>query len=306
LKLTALLLIGLSAFAQAPRNGVPEETTVVDLGGGMKMTAGEVLRIVSAMGGPLPGFFEKDPKEFMRQFGLLARLAALAEKSKLPERAPHKERLAYTRMNVLMQGLLDEKSNAIPPADELEKYYKVRGRDFAEAYVKVLYVSFVTGDQPAPAGGKKPLNEAEAKAKIESLRKQVTSGGDFVKVIQENSDDAVSREKNGDYPPLKIGDSIPENVKQAVFSLKPGAYSEVVRQPNGFYVFRLEKLVTPPLAAVREQVERAVKDALFKGWLEQVRAEVNGEVKFMNEDFFRLVPTGPPAGAPAVPGAPKP
>ena len=295
-------MIGLCAYAQAPRNGVPEETVVVDLGNGAKLTAGEVLRMVDAMGGQLRGFFERDPKEFMRQFGLLARLAAMAEEAKLPERTPHKERLAYTRMNVLMQGLLDEKSNAAPPPGELEKYFKVRGADFAEAQVKVLYISFVSGSQPAPAGGKKPLSEAEAKAKIEELRKQATAGGDFVKIIRENSDDAVSRGKDGDYPPLKIGDAIPEEVKKAVFTLKTGAYSEVVRQPNGFYLFRLEKLATPPLDAVRDQVQRAVKDALFKGWLEQVRGEVNNQVKFTNEDFFRTSPAGP---APA-PGAPKP
>ncbi len=301
MKLTAFFLISLCALAQAPRNGVPDDVLVVDLGSGMKLTASEVLRMVEAMGGPLPGFFQKDPKEFMRQLGLLARLAAMADEAKLPERTPHKERLAYARMNVLMQGLLDEKANASPPADELEKYYKVRGRDFAEAHVKVLYVSFVAGDQAA-AGGKKALTEAEARAKIDNLRKQVIAGGDFVKIIQGNSDDAVSRQKDGDYPPMKVGDAIPENVKQAVFTLKPGAYSEVVRQPNGFYLFRLEKLGIPPLESVRDQVSRAVKDALFKGWLEQIRSEVNGQVKFLNEDFFRVSPGGPQP----VPGAPKP
>lgn len=276
---------------------------VADLGGGVKLTAGEMIRFVGAMAGPLPGQFERDPKEFTRQFALLARLAALAEQEQLPERGPHKERLAYQRMNVLTQGLLDEKSNASPPEEEIEKYFKARGGDFAEANVKVLYIAFTSG-QPTAGDGKKSLTETEAKAKMEALRKQATSGGDFIKIVRENSDDAVSRGKDGDYPPLKRGDAIPDAVKQAVFSLKPGAYSEVIRQPNGFYLFRLEKMVTPPLSAVRDQVMRAVKEALFKAWFEQMRNEVTAQVKFLNEDFFKT-PT-PPPGVPAVPGAPKP
>ena len=72
---------------------------------------------------------------------------------------------------------------------------------------------------------KKSLTEAEAKAKIADLRKKLLSGADFGQVARENSDDKESAAKDGDFPPIKRSSSYPEDIKNAVFALKPGEIS---------------------------------------------------------------------------------
>jgi parvulin-like peptidyl-prolyl isomerase len=124
------------------------------------------------------------------------------------------------------------------------------------------------------------------------LRKQASEGADFAKIVAEHSDDAMTKSKGGDYPPIKPADAIPQPIKQAIFALQPGGYTEPIKQANGFYVFRLEKYDAQPVEAVREQIIGSIRQERFGKWFQDVRDSV--DVKFENEEFFK-----PGSGAPS-------
>jgi peptidyl-prolyl cis-trans isomerase C len=117
----------------------------------------------------------------------------------------------------------------------------------------------------------------------------VDRGADFVALVREHSEDAASKAKDGDFGTFRRSDKIPEPIKAAIFSLRPGEVSRPVRQPNGFYLFRVEELKTPTLDDVRQELIPAAKTAKFTEWFEGVRASIR--VEFENEEYF----TGGPA-----------
>lgn len=274
------LLAALAApclFAQTP----PPDTVLARVEG-QPITAGEVQAMVDALGPQIKQFYAKDPKEFIRQYALQTKLAKLAEEQKLDQESPYKQRLRYSREAVLMQSLMDRRMNATPIGeDEIQARYAQSGGGDPTYRTKVLYVAFA-------ADGKEGRTEAQAKAKADELRAKAAGGADFVALVKENSDDQPSRDKDGDYPPMRRADPLPEPVKTAIFALKPGELTPPIRQANGFYIFRLEGIDAKPLAEVREQIINQIRQQRFSEWFQQVRQ--NLDVKFENEETLAPKP----------------
>lgn len=260
----------------------PPPDTVLARVEGQPITAGEVQAMVDALGPQIRQFYAKDPKEFIRQYALQTKLARLAEEEKLDRESPYKQRLRYSREAVLMQSLMDRRMNAAPVGeDEIQARYAQSGGGDPTYRTKVLYVSF------AP-DGKDGRTEAQAKAKAGELREKAAAGADFVALLKENSDDQPSREKNGDYPPMRRADPLPEPVKTAIFALKPGELTQPIRQSNGFYVFRLEGVDAKSLSEVRDQIVNQIRQDRFGAWFQEVRQ--NLDVKFENEELLAPKP----------------
>jgi peptidyl-prolyl cis-trans isomerase C len=298
----ALLVAG-SALAQqpippaaAPPADVPAETVVATVNG-KKITAGDIAKIIAGLPPQLQQNFDRDKREFIRQYALLTELAAMAEREKLAETSPHKERLEYVRMQVLVQAMVDDKSNKmVVTNEEQQKAYEAGKDKYTQAKVRVIYIPFSsTPATAAPAQGKS-MTEAEAKAKADSLVKQARAGANFVKLVKEHSQDPTSVEKDGAFGVVSKGDSLPEPVKTAIFALAANAISDPVRQPNGFYIFRADEIGVRPYEEVKDDIYRELKEQKFNAWFLETRQ--NLKVTFDNEAYF-----GPLAGAPAH-GAP--
>ncbi|MBL8222314.1 MAG: peptidyl-prolyl cis-trans isomerase [Bryobacterales bacterium] len=189
------------------------------------------------------------------------------------------------RMQILSQALIEERSQITDiPMDEQKKFYEQRKDSFTMAKLKLIYVPFAAGNAAAAAGAKKVLTEPEALAKAEALVKQARGGGDFVKLVKENSEDPISKEKDGDFGPIRRGDQLPEAIKQTVFSLRPGDTSEPVRQPNGYYVFRLVEMTPQAFEEVQSTLLTELKNVRLKAWLDGQAKSV--ELKVERQDFF--------------------
>jgi peptidyl-prolyl cis-trans isomerase C len=263
---------------------------------GKQYTAGEVDALLKLF-----------PPQYQRQVrGDLARalsfaltmkfMAAEAEKNHLQDQSPLKETLEYQKLNALMQAEVNQIRNVeivVLPADE-EKYYKDHPELYQEAKVKVIYVAFSAAPPKNPApDAKKPLTEAEAKAKIEDLKKQIVAGADFGKLAKENSDDKDSAAKDGDFGLIKKSSQYPELIKKTVFELKPGQVSEPLRQPNGFYLIRVDESHELPYEQVRVQINEELKRKRFDEYMQTLQKRF--EVKVENTTFFATKPQAPPA-----------
>src|SRR5260370_1050949 len=182
----------------APAARVAPDSVVVEAAG-KKYTAAEIDKLIEG----LPPQFQaavKTRPDALSQVLLIRRLVDDAEKSGLDKKSPYKEQIEYNRMQVLYQAELYVYGNSInvQEADQ-EKYYKANPDKFKQAKVRVIYLTFnPTPDKTNPDGKKLPT-EAEAKATIEDLRKQIVAGADFGKLAHKNSDAKTSTVKDGDF-----------------------------------------------------------------------------------------------------------
>jgi len=262
-----------------------DDTTVVGTSGDRKITVADVNRIMAGLPSQMKQNFSRDMKGFLSQWFMLQHLVDEAEKLKLADKSPYKEGIQMARMQILSQAVIEERSQATDiPMDEQKKFYEQRKDNFTMAKLKLIYVPFAAGNAATAAGGKKVLTEPEALAKAEGLIKQARGGGDFVKLVKENSEDPISKEKDGDFGPIRRGDQLPDAIKQTVFALRPGDISEPVRQPNGYYVFRLVEMTPQAFEEVQANLLTELKNARLKAWLDGTAKSV--ELKVERQDFF--------------------
>ncbi len=268
----------------APTTPVTPET-VVALSGGEKITAGQVSKILDALPGPMRQNYQRDPKGFVNQWMLLRKMVKEAEAQKLAEKSPYKEGVELARMQVLFQAAMDEyQSKLVIPKEELQKYYEAKKDGHLQASLKIVYIPFSANPQPGAAANQRTEKDALARAE-EVVKKGRAAGADFVALVKEYSEDPISKEKGGDFGPVKKADNVPEAVKQAIFALKKDEISEPVRQPNGYYVFRMVSLTPPSFEELSDTFYREVKNEKLRQWMDANMKSV--EMKIERPDFFQ-------------------
>jgi peptidyl-prolyl cis-trans isomerase C len=264
---------------------VPPDTVIATFDDGRKLTIGELTSFLAAMPPNMAQAARRDRKAFVQQFAMMRHLSEMAEKAKLDQQSPTREAIEFNRMYLLMNAQLHEELTNIkvPPAD-VESYYNTNKERFKQIKVKAIYIPF-SADAPAPAANApKHLSEAEAQAKIANLRTAIVGGASFTKLVKENSEDATSVAKDGDFGTLRSTDNLPDAIRTAVFALKAGEVSEPVKQPNGFYLFRAEEVTAQPYAEVQEEILNQLKEADFKKWMDKLGVSLN--LKIENQAFF--------------------
>lgn len=231
--------------------------------------------------------FFLDKRNFLMQYALVQRLAEMAEKAGIPEEEPHKTRLAYQRAVYLAQAEMDHAAMRIQvKPEEQQQYYEEHKQDFANARVRVIYVSF--NDNPPPSKdpkAKRPRTSAEAEKLARELVEKARSGADFAALARQFSDDEETKAKGGEFRPVKPNDTnLPPEIRTAIFALKPGQVSDPVRQTGGFWIFRLEDYVVPAFSDVQNQVYEALREARFRQWIEGVQKSL--QIEYRDESYL--------------------
>jgi len=264
---------------------IPDQTTIAVFDDGVKLTMADFKKIFSVLPPDNQPLALRDRRTFVQQWAFMRKLAQMAEKQRLDLEAPARDQLEYSRLMILSQAKLAEALNSmtVEPA-EIVKFYDTDKERFKEVRVKAIYVSFGKGG--------KTLTEDEAKAKATKLLADIRGGADFVKLVKENSDDETSKAKDGDFATLRRNDNIPDAIRAAVFSLKQGEVTELVRQPNGFYLLRADEVRYRPLSQVRDEIFTLLKQQHYGQWLEQTNRDT--KVEFTNPAFLNDA-TAPPA-----------
>lgn len=263
---------------------MPPDRVVATIDGD-KVTAGDLQAILRTMPPQTQQIALQNRRQFLEQYGVMKRLSAEAEKAKLDQQSPWKESLKNMRMQLLLQAEINQKMAEIQVTEEEQrKHYEANKDRFVQAKVKAIYIPFSSEPvSQADEQGNKVLTEDEAKAKAESLLKQIKGGADFVKLAKEHSGDPVSAAKDGDFGTIRKSDQIPEAVKTAVFEAKAGDVVGPVRQPSGFYLFRIEESGAQTFEQVRNNVANEIRNSRFQEWLNSVQKSV--EIK---EEAFEV------------------
>jgi peptidyl-prolyl cis-trans isomerase C len=282
-----------SAPAPPPLPDLDDDAVVAIFGDGTKFTMGNFKRIYEALPPANQQMALRNREQWLHQWELLRKLTKMAEDAKLDQESPYKETLAYGRMNVLATAQINAAINqvVVEPGD-IVKYYDSNRQKYTQVKVKAIYIAFSDDAAGSSASkGKKPLTEAEAKAKATKLVGAIKGGADFVKLVKENSDDETSREKDGDFATLRSSDNIPDAFRAAVFAMKKGDVSEPLKQPNGFYLLRAEEVTVRPLSEVRDEIYNDLKSTRSDEWLRGM--DRDAKVQIVNPAFI----TGTPAPA---------
>ena len=290
----SLLVVCLAAaacFAQnipSPPAINPQDDKVVATIDGKEFKISDLELLVRALPPKVASGFYKNKKAFLEQYALFLTIAHMAEEKGIDKQFPHAQALEYNRMNYLFTALVQMKQMDVHiTIEDQQKYYEEHKGEFGEAKVKVLYVAF--NNNPMDSGdpkAKKPLTDVEAEQKANALLKQLRAGADFVQLVKENSDDEASRDKDGDFPNIKPkDDSIPPVIRSSVFALKPGEYTEPLRQPNGFYIFKLIDMEVPPFKDVMNDIYRTLQDQRVNAWIESVKRGI--KIEFKDQEYLK-------------------
>jgi peptidyl-prolyl cis-trans isomerase C len=279
-------LMSTALWAQIPPATAIAPDMVVATVDGKKLTAGEVRRLVEALPPQGQQQFAYDPKEVVRQRVLMAKLSAMAEKAKLDQQDPYKERIEYQKQLVLSQAQVEHQFEAIPaPESEWRAFYDKNKNMFSEAKLRVIYIPFDAHPKAAEATGAKPLTETEAKAQAEAALAEIRKGVPFADVVKKYSKDTASAAKGGDFGAIKrTSADIPPEIKNVIFSTKAGETAAPFRHTNGYYLFHVVGYTVVAYEQVKGDVESQVKRAKFDAWLKAIRDSI--EIKVENEAFF--------------------
>ena len=321
---TILLLAAAAAmFAQAPnllQNGgatpLPPDTIVAAVDG-HDVSIAEIQTVIAAFGDPrLVQAFQQNPAAALQQVFTMRYLAEEGEKQKLAERSPLKEQLEILRQNIVAQAMLNQERDGFPvTSEQIDAFYARNQSRYEQAKIKVIQIAFKTG---APTGttpedlkraAEQALNaahgtgpqrtEAEAQALSVEIVTKLKEGADFVKLVAEYSDDPQSKAMEGDFLPIKANSSYPEDLKKAIFALRPGQLSDPVRQPGSFYIIRLEEKILQPIDQVREPIIQEIRQTHLGDVMNSLAKRFTPTIK--NPQFFAQPALQPGSVAPAKP-----
>jgi peptidyl-prolyl cis-trans isomerase D len=192
--------------------------------------------------------------------------------------------------------------------EELQSYYNQHKDEFrVPDQVMARWIVIKT---PAPVNGKVDETAvADAKAKADSVLKQIQAGGNFAELARKYSDDDASKGNGGMLGWIQHG-QVPE-IDSAFFGLKKGETSGVVRSTMGFNIIHLDDRQdahVKSLDEVRAQIEPIIASQKVAGQLDTIANKVSGEARAKGLDAaakdngLEVVSAGPFSRNDSVPG----
>lgn len=302
----------------APAPAISPETVVFKVGE-RPVTKAEFERLIATFPPEIQKTAKTNPRQVMQSFFLMQSLSKLAESEKLDQMSPFKEQLELQRMQFLATTVLNRESSRIQVSDDdlKARYEADKTEKYEQAKISAIVVMFTDPKaitaQLDMSNGKKPevkdvvgvRLEPEAKKIADGIVADLRGGAEFAAVARQRSDDKSSAAKGGDFGVIRRVDRVPEDIKKAVFALKPGEISEPVRQPLGFYIVKVESRTVQPLDEVKQLVADDLKQERFQKWMSSMQSQF--EINVEAPSYFQPAsPSLPPAqsSAPAA-AAPK-
>jgi parvulin-like peptidyl-prolyl isomerase len=142
--------------------------------------------------------------------------------------------------------------------------------------VRIAHIFLSTRDREADVS----LSAEQKKLKrqqIEKLRDRALGGEDFLKLVQDFSEDPGLKQTKGEYT-LTRNDSFSPEFKSAAFSLAEGKISDVVATPFGLHVIKvLEK--SPAQKTDFEKVSKELKEFLTQQSLQKAMPDYFARLK---------------------------
>ncbi|HSZ54110.1 MAG TPA: peptidylprolyl isomerase [Tepidisphaeraceae bacterium] len=214
-------------------------------------------------------------------------LAEEAERRKIDQKPDVRRQLEMQREQTLTNALAQDLQGSSDATDHA--YFDANKSSFDD--VKARHILIRTPESPVPVGaGKKPLSDADAKAKAEQIEAQLKKGGDFAAIAKAESDDVSSGVKGGDlgtFSPWKMDPTF----SKATLGLQKNQISEPVKTQFGYHIIQLLDDTPKSYDQAKGEVGQARWSALVSELGEKNKTQYNPEF-FGNAPATRPVGTG--------------
>jgi parvulin-like peptidyl-prolyl isomerase len=293
-RLFCLCLAAYCSFAQSgAQTDTPAVTpdTVVATVNGQKFTARDYEQLLANMTPQVREAAIKQPRTVLEQYAIFQVILAEAEKSKLDQQSPYKERIAEARRQILVQAQINDKSSSIVVSpDEVKKSYDENRSRYAEAKAKVIFISRVMNSQSLDGAVQEKRDPEQSKKLAADIVAKLKAGADFANLAKEHSDDASTSDKGADYPDAirSTSASIPQNIRDAILNANAGDLLGPLEHETGYYIFRVESIGLTPFEQVKNDLYNELKEAGVKKWLEETKNR--SSVTINNDVFFTQTP----------------
>jgi hypothetical protein len=300
---TWILLLAFAALlaAQVPPPAQLTPETVVAKVDGKDVTAGEITAMLQHSGDPrIAQAFQQNPKYVVQQLFMMRYLAGLGEQAKIAERSPLKEELEMMRMNAIAGAMVNQERDGYSvTAQAINDFYAKNQSRYQQAKIKAIFIRFKPAEPAASTppsvedAAKLALEvahnpyarpEADAKKIAEDLVTKIRGGADFTPLVAEFSEDNASKERDGDFGVVKPASSYSDDIKRAVFALKPGEVTDPVRAPNGFYIIRVDEKSVQALAEVTESIIQEIRQNHLNDFMTNLTKRFDPTIE--NQLFF--------------------
>ena len=245
-----------------------------------KFTAADVEAILQALPPQSRTYYATQGRRVLPQYLIRMKvLSAEARKQDLGERPEVRQAIQIATESILADAAQKRIVESIPvPEEALADLYQQRKAQFEQVRIRRLLMrteTSILGQSLSPP--RPPLAPAEARKKLEDLRRQILEGADFAAVAKSQSDDLETARAGGDLG-FVDGQKVVPPIAQAAFSLAPGQVSEIIPTPYGLEIIKVEEKRTRPLAEVRTLLEAQYRQGKIEAAIQQLQKQYAVEI----------------------------
>ncbi|HVI08036.1 MAG TPA: peptidylprolyl isomerase [Candidatus Binatia bacterium] len=213
-----------------------------------------------------------------------------AEELGLDKQAPYEQMIAFSRMQILTQGLTRKlQAEAAPVSDEeIAEYYRKNAEKFEVYTLERLLVPL--HKLPAKSSDGKTSqtpqqSDEELAGLAQRLRARGAAGEDFVKLQQEAFEAAGVKVASANTHMEKVRRSSVPVSQGAVFDLKAGEVSQVFSDAGGHYIFRMDSKGQLPLEDAKAEIRQTLTAEHAKAAVDKVEGSITTE---RNQAYFAV------------------
>ena len=210
------------------------------------------------------------------------------------------EQMHLARMELLarLAGQQIQKDASKVSDADIDSYYKDHGSEFKTiSYDKIYVPKQRMGETVAPndpqAQKKREASQDEMKQEADKLRARAAAGEDFVKLQQQAYDFAgmklIASASNTHVEKVAKAHLLGNDA--SIFDLKDGEVSQVIDDPQGFMIYKVDGAQDQPLADVREEVTHDVQTEKLRTASESLQKQMSQDTSY-NDAYF-AVPAPP-------------
>ncbi len=249
-------------------------------------------------------------KQFATQYATALIMANEAHKKGLDRGQHYEDLLKLARLQVLTRQLaqnLQEESAKVSD-QEIQNYYQNNKAAYEDATMERLYIPRTQQQEPAKDAAKESEDdvkkrqadsEAAMKKKADDLRARAAAGEDFT-VLQAESYKFANFKAA---PPAVKMDKARRTAlpppQAVVFDMKPGEVSQVLTDPGGYFVYKLEQKDTIPLDKVRDEIRSSLQKQKMQDAMQTMQQSATPS---FDEAYFAATSPAPPTRAPGSAG----
>ncbi|HEX4486647.1 MAG TPA: peptidyl-prolyl cis-trans isomerase [Terriglobales bacterium] len=300
----------------APEPDVPADSTVITIEGVCEhpssdkpadckttVTKAEFEEAIKAIQPTIPPAAQR--RQFANRYAMLMIFSDAAHKQGIDKGPKFEEQMKLTRMEVasrLLGQSMQEKAGTVSDT-EITDFYTQHAANFEQVDVQQIFVPHAKQPTPpaksgaTPAAKPTPITEEATRTEVEGLYKRAAAGEDFSKLQTEAYTFAGLKTRPPDtkVKGLKRGTLTPN--RAVVFELKPGEVSKVVTDPTGYFIYKLDKKDTVPMATVRADIENAIKSQKMQAAMKTMEGAATPK---FDDKYFGPLPGPGPAGMPGA------